>query len=143
MQMKESGLPLRRVLLNSSNKNYLELPRTKKRKKTKNNNKVGYNHDLIAAYLTVKIEEVPKATEEYVMEIVEGPSCEKMQFDAINIDSGTDDEIPTDNLQGCGLSLAELNFLGREKMLNDNMINIAQYLLRTLFPVSGLESMTA
>ena len=145
MQLKESGLPVRQVPFNSSNtKNYLDLPKTKKRKKTKNNNKVGYNHDLIAAHSTVKVEEVPKATNECVMEIVEGPSCDEIQFDAdiITIDTDTDDDdIPTDNHQGCGLSLAELNLLAREKMLNDNMVNVAQYLLRKEFPaVSGLQS---
>ena len=40
-----------------------------------------------------------------------------MQCDAdvIYIDSGTDDEIPTDNHQGFGISLADLNLLGRKK----------------------------
>ena len=60
IQLKENGPPLRKVPLKSNNKNYLDLPKAKKRKKTKNNNKVGYNHDLIAAHFTIQVLRSPK-----------------------------------------------------------------------------------
>ena len=80
---KSSSSNGRACPLNSNNRNYLDMPRTKKQKRTKNNNKVGCNHDLITAYFTIEVEEVPKATGEYVMEIVEGSSGDKMQFVAV------------------------------------------------------------